>query len=245
MTLRVFLLLLMCFPVSVLQAQEPLKLVYFNDFAPFSWQGSQQMQGIYVDILHEALAIRMKLNVTHQGFPWARAQALVKAHKADGFITVPTEQRSVYTSFSEDVLSLTTSIFVRKSHPEFSSMKKIQTIAELKGYVLVDYVGNGWASNALIDQNVHWLARFDQIFPYMVQGRGDAHVASRHMVNYNLKKLGFKGKIIELPHPVASLFAHLCLGKNSKYVDVLPEFNKVIKTMKQDGSIDVIFEKYQ
>lgn len=245
MTLRVFLLLFMCFSAPVLEAQEPLKMVYFNDFAPFSWQGAQQMQGIYVDILHEALATRMKLNVSHQGFPWARAQALVKAHKADGFITVPTEQRSVYTHFSEDVLSLTTSIFVRKSHPKFNSMKNIKTIAELKGYVLVDYVGNGWASNALIDQNVHWLARFDQIFPYMVQGRGDAHVASRHMVNYNLKKHGFKGKIIELPHPVASLFAHLCLGKGSNYVKILPEFNRVIKAMKQDGSINAIFEKYK
>ena len=245
MTLRALLLLILIFPGSGLQAQEALKIVYFNDFAPFSWQGPQQMQGIYVDILHEALMKRMQLNVSHQGFPWARAQALVKAHKADGFITVPTEQRSVYTNFSEDVLSLPTSIFVRKSHPEFNSMKNIQTIAQLKGYILVDYVGNGWASNALIDMNVHWLARFDQIFPYMVQGRGDAHVASRHMVNYNLKKLGFKGKIIELPHPVASLFAHLCLDKKSKYVGVLPEFNKVIKAMKKDGSINAIFDKYQ
>ncbi len=209
MTLRAFLLLFLCFLGSGLQAQEALKIVYFNDFAPFSWQGPQQMQGIYVDILHEALVNRMKLDVNHQGFPWARAQALVKAHKADGFITVPTEQRSVYTSFSEDVLSLPTSIFVRKSHPEFTNMKKINSIAQLKGYVLVDYVGNGWASNALKDMNVHWLARFDQIFPYMVQGRGDAHVASRHMVNYNLKKLGFKGKIIELPHPVCILICAL------------------------------------
>jgi len=37
----------------------------------------------------------------------------------------------------------------------------------------------------------------------------------------------------------------LCLDKSSKYVGVLAEFNEVIKAMKQDGSINAIFEKYQ
>ncbi len=245
MVIRAFLLLLMCLAGSVLHAQQPLKLVYFNDFAPFSWQGQQGMQGIYVDILHEALSKRMKLKVTHQGFPWARAQAMVKSGKADAFITVPTKQREVYTNFSEDVVHLTTFIYVRASHPDLEKMKKIKSIKELKGYTLVDYVGNGWAANALKGMDVNWLARFDQIFPYMLQERGDAHAASRHMVRYNLKKMGLKGKIIEMPHPVASLYAHLCLGKQSSYSNIMADFNKVINSMKKDGSIEAIFEKYQ
>ncbi len=245
MIIRVFLLLLMCLAGAAVHAQQPLKLVYFNDFAPFSWQGQKKMQGIYVDILHEALSNRMGLNVTHQGYPWARAQSLVKGGKADGFITVATEQRRVYTQVSEKVTQQHISLFVRASHTNIDKMKKIKSIAQLKGYTLVDYVGNGWGANAFKDLDVHWLARFDQIFPYMMKDRGDAHVASSSMAHYNLKKMELKGKIIELPNPMGVIYTHLCLSKKSSYVGVLDEFNKVVKGMKKDGSFDAIFEKYK
>ena len=245
MLIRASLLLLVCVFIHNVHAQQPLKIVYFNDFAPFSWQGTEKMQGIYVDVLNEALSNRMGLNITHHGFPWARAQEKVKSGKADAFITVPTKQRSVYTKFSKSVIQLSTQVFVRASHPDVEKMKHINSIAQLKGYVLVDYVGNGWATNALKDMDVHWLARFDQIFPYMVKNRGDVHVASGHMVRYNLKKMGYKGKIIEMPNPVASLAAHLCIGHQSEYVKILRAFNETIKAMKQDGSINAIFAKYQ
>lgn len=245
MLVRAALLLLVCCTGSFLHAQQPLKLVYFNDFAPFSWKGTDKMQGIYVDILQEALSRRMKLTITHEGFPWARAQSKVESNIADGFITVPTKQRGIYASFSESVVMLSTQVFVRASHPNLENMKNITSIEQLKGYALVDYVGNGWATNALKGMNVHWLARFDQIFPYMLKERGDAHVASGHMVRYNLKKMGYKGKIIEMPNAVASLSANLCLSKQSAYIGIMDEFNKVIQIMKQDGSIDAIFKKYQ
>ena len=245
MKIRASLFLLVCLTGSAVNAQQPFKLVYFNDFAPFSWQGTETMQGIYIDILDEALTNRMGLNITHEGFPWARAQERVKSGKADAFITVPTKQRIVYTKFSESVIQLNTHVFVRASHPNIEEMKHINSIKQLKGYILVDYVGNGWATNALKDMNVHWLARFDQIFPYIVKSRGDVHVASGHMVRYNLQKMGYKGKIIEMPHPVTSLSAHLGIRHPSVYVKILEEFNKTIKAMKQDGSINSIFRKYQ
>jgi polar amino acid transport system substrate-binding protein len=245
MSIRAALLILFCLFSCHVQGQQPLKLVYFNDFAPYSWLDNGQMKGIYVDILQEALHSRMNFQVSHEGFPWARAQAKVESGLADAFITVPTKQRSVYTNFSDSVLELTTQVFVRASHPNLENMKNITDISQLKGYILVDYVGNGWATNALKDMNVHWLARFDQIFPYLLKSRGDAHAADGHMVRYNLKKMGYKDKIIEMPHPVASLSAHLCLGKKSQYAGLLKTFNQTIKIMKQDGTIDNIFRQYQ
>lgn len=245
MFIKAVLFLLVCILGNHSHAQQPLKVVYFNNFAPFSWHETGRMQGIYVDILQEALHKRMKLEVTHEGFPWARAQAKVQSNKADAFITVPTKQRGAYTNFSDDVLELTTQIYVRASHPNLESMKKITSIEQLKGYILVDYVGNGWATNTFKGMNVHWLASFDQIFPYLLKSRGDAHVATGHMVRYNLKKMGYKEGIIEMPNTVGSLSAHLCIGHQSKYVGILNEFNKTIKSMKKDGSINAIFEKYQ
>ncbi len=229
MITRALILLLLSLVGSSLQAKEPFKIVYFNDFPPYSFQGPQQMQGIYVDILHEALANRMKINVSHQGFPWARAQANVKSGKADAFITTPTKQRIIYTNVSEGVIQDTNHIFVRVSHPDLENLKKITSIQQLKDYKVVDYVGNGWATNVLKGMNVHWLARFEQIFPYLMKGRGDLHVTSRSMAAYNLKKMGYKGKIIGLKPVLASLYVHLCINKKSAYAGILKDFNKTIR----------------
>ncbi|MCP4143621.1 MAG: hypothetical protein GY755_25600 [Chloroflexi bacterium] len=54
---------------SLAFSKEEMKVVYFSDYPPFSWEVNEQMHGILIDVLNEALKNRMKIPLTHEGFP--------------------------------------------------------------------------------------------------------------------------------------------------------------------------------
>src|SRR4051812_13057315 len=87
------MLALGCLPLARFAAGDslPLRIVYFDNFSPFCWVNEKgDMQGLLVDTLNEALGQRLNLSLQHNGFPWIRAQQMVKASVADAFCTVPT-----------------------------------------------------------------------------------------------------------------------------------------------------------
>ncbi|MCP4023872.1 MAG: transporter substrate-binding domain-containing protein, partial [Desulfobacteraceae bacterium] len=92
-------IVLFCTPAF---AQKPIKIVYFENFAPFSWKENNQMHGILIDVLTEAIQERIKIGLLHEGYPWARAQSMVRTGKADAFVTVPTPERRAYTEISSE-----------------------------------------------------------------------------------------------------------------------------------------------
>ncbi len=82
-----------------------LKLVYFQNFEPFSWKSENgEMKGIYIDLMNEALEKRLKIGISHGGYPWARAQKMLKTGRADGFVTFPSQERKRYTRVSREVV---------------------------------------------------------------------------------------------------------------------------------------------
>ncbi len=241
------LLTTLCLPSY---SQDVFKLVYFNNFPPFSWEvtseGSAKMKGIYIDVMNEALGKRMNMKLSHSGYPWARAQTFVKTGEADAFITFPSEVRKTYSHVTKgSIIAMTNSFYTRKDHPKLSEFRTIQSLSELKSYQLVDYVGNGWAKQTLVNMNVQWFSSFDQILHFLAKGRGDIHIGPTHMVRYNLKRLGYKDRIIEFPGFFKASPAHLCLSKRSRFTHIMPEFEKVLKGMRQDGSFKRILDGYQ
>jgi hypothetical protein len=58
--MKSFLLLLLTICISTPAfSQRTLKLVYFENYAPFSWKENNQMHGILIDVLNEALQKRI------------------------------------------------------------------------------------------------------------------------------------------------------------------------------------------
>jgi len=38
---------------------------------------------------------------------------------------------------------------------------------------------------------------------------------------------------------------NLCISNNSQFTKILPEFDKIIQEMQQDGSLEAIYNKYR
>lgn len=238
-------ILLLSISLSALAiAAEPIKIVYYDTYRPRSWNDNGVMRGMLVDIVNEAIGKRMNIPVIHEGYPWKRAQNLVKNGHADAFVTVPTAPRRLFTNVSnEPVIQFTVSIIARPNHPKLEEFKKITTLKELKGLVLADYLGNGWAKRNLKDMNIQWLPDIDKIFKFLAAGRADAIVASKRST-FDMKRLGFEDKLVTLPNKLATVSFHLCINKNSTYTRILNDFDTIIREMRKDGTIQRIEESY-
>ncbi len=239
--LFIFLML----PFSLL-AQQPMKLVYYSNYPPFSWIEDGQMKGILIDVLTEAIQNRMNIPVTHEGYPWARAQYMVKTNKADAFATVPTEERRSYTEISsEPVIQITFTIFLSKNSKMIDDLKKVENVSELADFCHVQYIGSGWAKQNLKDMDVYWTPVLEKALLLIAENRFDVFIDTSQVIRFNIKKLGYQDRIIELPNIIDSNSFNLCIGKDSPFVNILPEFNKTIIEMREDGSLQEIYNRYK
>jgi polar amino acid transport system substrate-binding protein len=239
----VFVLILSAVPLS---AQDAMKLVYFNDFPPFSWEdGNGRIQGILVDVLSEAIEKRMGIPVSHSGHPWVEAQEMVKNGGADAFSTVPTPERREYAEVSkEPLITAANRMFVFMGNPKIEAIRRVRQVSDLKPFELMDYLGNGWARENLSDFHVKWLPTIDKVLLELAKGEGDLFVQVSPVARYKIEELGLKDEIIEMPTALDSASFFLCVGKKSTHLNILKGFDEAIRQMRGEGKLQEIFDKY-
>jgi polar amino acid transport system substrate-binding protein len=229
---------------SVVIAAEPMRFVYYDDYRPRSWSDNGRMRGILVDIIDEAIGTRLGIPVAHSGYPWKRAQYMVKNGMADALVTLPTQERYSYTVVGEEpVIVFTLNIVTRRNHPKMKDLEYVTTIEQLKDYSIVDYLGNGWAKSNLKNMNIHWVSNIDSIFRFLSNGRADIAIASKFTI-FIMHHQGYASQLRVLPNKLSSVSFHVCVGKHSVYIDRINDIDKVLREMRTDGTIDRIEMAY-
>lgn len=227
---------------------ETLRFVYFEQFEPFSWKENEQMRGIFIDVIDEALTNRLGISVTHEGYPWKRAQAMVQNGEADGMCTIITPERLAYAQGTTiPIITANFKMFTAANHPRLDQLQQVKTLQDLTAFKLVDVLGSGWAEQNLKDMDVHFVASYQQVFLLLESGRDDVAIRNDWQTRYMVKKLGFEGKIIALPQPMtpeAQPYSIL-IGKKSPFAAQIERLNAVLKQMEQDGTLQMIYNKYQ
>ncbi len=229
---------------SSLQA-ETLQVVYFEKYEPISWLASGEMHGGLVDIVNEAIGRRMGIDVSNRGFPWARAQEMVRDGRADAFVTVATPERTAYTNCSnEDVLRLENVAYVNAANKNLRVLQRIQSIDDLLPYTLTSYIGNGWAKDRFAKHNVEWVYGMENSIRMLAAERVDVFVEARQVVRYHLQKLVLAQKIHELEPVFDTVRFRLCVRKDAPFSDRLPQFDQSVRAMRMDGTMRRIYERY-
>lgn len=242
---KIILLLVFLLFAAPLHAQETMRLVYFENFPPFSWREDDQMQGILIDVVNEAVQARMGIPVSHEGYPWARAQRMVKSGEADAFVTIPTPERKEYTKASnEPVITTKVTLFTNINHERMEEFKNIKVIADLKSFRLVDYIGNGWAHENLSGFNVDWSPHMNNVLHKLAHNRGDLFAQVSQVTRYTIKQLGLEDVIVEIPTVLDSATFNLCIGHNSPFINIIPKFDEIMNDMRNDGKLHEIYATY-
>ncbi len=243
------ILLLFIILNGTLLAQEPFKVVYFENFAPYSWEENGQMQGILIDVVNEVIHKHLGLEIIHSGYPWIRAQKMVGTGIADAFVTIPTPERKNYIEASiYPVIISTVTIFTSTGNsriPELMAIP-IDNNEGLKKFSMLGYLGDNSSRNIYKDwTNIYWLPFIDDVLKKIALGGGEIFIQTAEVTRYNIMKLGLQDKIVEVPNVQMYLSFHLCIGKKSDYVNILPEFDNILKQLEEDGKLEEIYSRYK
>lgn len=245
-TLITVLSILLAFS-NTAHSQDRMEMVYFDNFPPFSWSEKDgTMRGVLVDVMNEIAGSKMGITLSHQGFPWARAQQMVKEGEADGFVTVPTLPRQEYTyTCKEEVIMSKMVIFVKKGSDKTKEIKRAQGISDLKELSMIDYVGNGWGEKNLKGFRRHLAPKTDNVFQMLAGNRGDLCITDSMVGRYTLKQLSLQDQIEEMPLVLEQVPFVLCVQKDSKYSDIIEEFDARLREARESGRLQEIYDKYR
>ncbi len=235
-------------------AQE-MTLVYAQGYIPYSWKGDNgKIQGVEIDFVNEIIGKRMGIKVKHEIYPWARSQSRVKAGTADAFVTIPNDNRRQYTQVSNIPFFETKFLlYTGMSNPKKHDLMKIKSLTELltrDELIHGQIVGGGWHTVHLKGaKQIHEVLNSIQILKMLNRNRVDVYIEQAPLISYEIKKIGFQDKILEINNVMDNVNWNLCIGKNSPYIKILPKLNKLMASMKKDGSLaklrEQIFRKYR
>ncbi len=223
----------------------PMRFVYSDNYIPFSWAEYGRTDGILIDIVNETIGNRMNIAVSHASYPWKRAQNFVASGEADAFVTVPTKNRREYSACSENpVITVNVNAYTYAGHPRMDELMAVKSFEDLKSFKVIDYIGNGWAKNKFKDMSITWATNLETSYRMLAGKRGDVMVRNTFNFDYYSNVLNIKDKVAKLPTALSSVAFHLCINKNSRYIDILPEFDKVIEDFNANDELNLITKNY-
>jgi len=216
----------------------PLRIAYYDNFAPFSQLREGRMGGIFVDIMEELLHRRLGLALRHEGYPWARAQQLVRLGEADAFVTVATPERLAYTVAGREwVTQGRMSMFVRADSPLRQRLQALRSPEDLRGLSLGTYLGNGWVKARLGGWEVHYSPSRDHALKMLVARRFDVLIDSANATQAALRAARLEGEVLELEPALESSETRLMLARGSPFVGRLEAIDAELRRMKRDGTL--------
>ena len=223
------------------------------DDPPLIYRGADgKPTGIFYEIMTEAFH-RLGIPLKVETYPWPRAQKIVADGKADGMVTVLTEERKSFFIGSDPILVASEHIFVNRNNPRIKEIMSIQSLKEIRPFRVVETIGSGWTKENLHAAKINWVPNMDSAFNMLIKGRADIFIANgftgaafirKKIKEGNSFSEGYK-RIVTNPYPLRSIAFRLLVRKDSPFVKIINEFNKVIHRMKEDGTMRKILEGAQ
>jgi polar amino acid transport system substrate-binding protein len=227
-------------------AQSPLRLVFNHNWPPYSAQDEQgRASGTFFDIVDEEFNRRMGIPLEANSLP--RAQAHVRDGEVDGLVTVPTGERLQYLVASESVFTIVLNVYVARTSPNYSALAEIRDVADLVPFEVCEIFGNQLAIERyrrLHIEKVTFVSTYPQCFRMLSHHRTDFVIVPPASAAKLIAALDMAASIVEVPLRTPADH-HVLLRKDLPYAGALPEFNRVIRAMREDGIIDAIATRYR
>jgi len=162
---------------------------------------------------------------------------------------VATPERLEYVQIGEQpFIMLDRVLFTGINHPRIEEMKKIQTLKELLPYRVLDYDGNGWGKKWLVEEAglaVDLAPTRSLALKKLAMGRGDVFIGDSKAANFTLMLLQLRDKVVALPVVFDEIEFMLCISKKSPFKKDISKIDKVVKEIKNDGTLEAILGRWK
>jgi len=229
--------------VTLAATAADLRVVYNEDYRPLSYRDGV-MKGLLIDLMTD-LGRRVGASVVHTGYPWERAQQMVRAGEADAFETVVNADRATYTVASSiPVLTLQIRAATARDHAQLKALQKLTTVSQLLPFHHVNLLGSGWAKVQLTGADVFWTNGAQPTLAMLLAHRADLWVESDVILGYYAQQAGVSDQLILLPATFDRVEFRVQVGKTSPWAARIGELNQALAQMVQDGTVTRILARY-
>ena len=235
---------------SSIFAKETVLFVY-TSYEPANFRTEEDRdKGFFVEILQEALEIRMGLEMKTAVYPWPRCQIMARDGTADIIATVPTPERLSYTtSTKQPVWVKQYRIYTWLGNSSITLMNQIDSVIKLKetGLEVVTYRGNDWSKSVLEDFGIPIIhaVSVESMYLMLIAKRADILIEDPLLVNDMCVKRNLLDRIQGTDGIIEESPFHYLVSKKSTFHSKMPEFNIVITEMYRDGTIERYLSKYR
>lgn len=222
----------------------------FQEYQPANYLDEQgQPTGFFVDIIREAVENRLGLSLRISVLPWMRCQTLIEQGEADLMTTIPTPARMEYARLvSVPIWIKQYRIYTYLDHPRINEMHDIRSITEIlqKGFTVISYIGNSWSKTSLNDIGipVQNATSVEGMYRMLFARRGDILVDDPVLVSNSLRAVGLESQIIITDGLVEKSAFYPLISKRSYLAARADDFAAALQSMRNDGTIAAIMERY-
>ena len=217
------------------------------DSVPTAYIDSGKQTGILVDVINEVFK-RTGYSVEIAIMPWARCLAEVKAGKIDGIFSIyKTSARQEFLTYADEVLITQVQAFFVRKDSTISFDGDLNKLSELRIGIINETSYGPRLDAALsnrIFKNVDVAMNASTNIQKLLRDRIDVIPSYRHVVLGSATTLGVAGSIKELSPAIEAIPSYLAFSNKKDYARAIGAFNEALRSMKQDGTYDAIFNKY-
>jgi len=239
------LVLLSAALVPACAEDRPFIIAGDEDEAPFGYFNERrEFCGFYVDLMKELFA-RLHQPLRHTGYPWARAQMMVKEGEADAMITVYTDARKEFTlSNSQPIVTQRWVAFTLAGGRNTEAILSARKLSDFKPFKVLDYNGDGWGETNLKGLNVYRSGSYSQQILKLINHRGDVFIqmdiSTRFIISQLKANPRYGGQdfssIVEGRNTLDERKFHLLVSKKSPFAGLLPRIDRTLREMRDDGT---------
>lgn len=227
--------------VGPVQAEE----LVFNtqDFAPFSFQSSEDVGGPAVEIINTVCNAE-GFDCTFRLLPWKRAQSEVRDGHANAmFVIGRNAAREEWLHFSPAIITTEYGLFVQESNPI-----DFETIKDVRGYTVGVYGPSNTSRSLekirdeLGDLTIEMKGDDESGFRKLSLGRVDAVFSNRDVGNDLVARLGLKN--VRYAGAQRSLDYFIGFSKAFNDAATVEQFNDRLTALITDGSVSEILSRH-
>ncbi|MGY5453078.1 substrate-binding periplasmic protein [Agarivorans sp. MS3-6] len=214
---------------------------------PTSYLENGEQTGILVDVINQAFT-RAGYTVDIKLMPWARCLKSAQEGTVDGIFSLYlTDERQKYLTYTSEVLITQIQALFVSIDSTITYDGDLQQLAD-NSIGIINATSYGPRLDAALEQGLFKTVDEAQSsksnLRKLLAGRVDLIPSYRHVVFSTAKTLGAAHRIKQLSPPIEAIPSYLAFTKKRDFSIVIREYNKALAAMKQDGSYDMIFEKY-
>jgi polar amino acid transport system substrate-binding protein len=228
------------------RADEPLRLVTL-EWPPYEFETDGKVQGVAVDIVREAFS-RLDTPIQIQLNPWARSLEMVRRGDADAIFTAyRTDKRETFLTYCDEVLAMQRVGLFKRSGDDIDFDGDMTALSDKRVAVVRD-VSYGEKFDRMVERDgfekVRVVNGAHSAVRLLVRGDVDLIPGNVAAVRTALAETGLKDDA-QLVRPVLSQVpSYIAFSKEAGEGDRCSDVNATLRSMRQDGTIDEIYDAY-